>query len=72
MAPKKDEKVWVCVDYRDLNKASLKDNFSLSHINVLVDNATKNAMYSFMDRFSIYIQISMAEEDKENTIFVTP
>ncbi|RDX75265.1 Retrovirus-related Pol polyprotein from transposon 17.6, partial [Mucuna pruriens] len=28
----------MCVDYRDLNKASPKDNFPLSHIDILVDN----------------------------------
>ncbi|KAA3486916.1 RNA-directed DNA polymerase (Reverse transcriptase), Ribonuclease H [Gossypium australe] len=38
--PKKDEKVRICVDYRDLNKASLKDNFLLPHIDTLVDNMT--------------------------------
>ncbi|KAA3467285.1 hypothetical protein EPI10_002310 [Gossypium australe] len=36
--PKKDGKVWMCVDYRDLNKASPKDNFPLPHIDTLVDN----------------------------------
>ena len=30
--PKKDGKVSMCVDYRDLNWASLKDNFPLPHI----------------------------------------
>ncbi|KAA3473594.1 RNA-directed DNA polymerase (Reverse transcriptase), Ribonuclease H [Gossypium australe] len=30
--PKKDGKVRMCVDYRDLNKASPKDNFPLPHI----------------------------------------
>jgi len=53
------------VDYRDLNKASPKDNSLLPHINVLVDNATKNATYSFMDGFFGYNQIRMAEEDKK-------
>ena len=36
--PKKDGKVQMCVDYRDLNRASPKDNFPLPHIDVLVDN----------------------------------
>ncbi|RVX00526.1 Transposon Ty3-I Gag-Pol polyprotein [Vitis vinifera] len=35
--PKKDGKVRVCVDFRDLNKASPKDDFPLPHIDMLVD-----------------------------------
>ena len=31
--PKKDGKVCMCVDYKDLNRASPKDNFPLPHIN---------------------------------------
>lgn len=34
--PKKDGKLRMCVDFRDLNKACLKDDFPLLHINVLV------------------------------------
>ena len=30
--PNKDGKVRMCVDYRDLNRASPKDNFPLPHI----------------------------------------
>ncbi|XP_061951794.1 uncharacterized protein LOC133674601 [Populus nigra] len=70
--PKKDGKIRVCVDYRDLNKASPKDDFPLPHIDILVDNAARNATYSFMDGFSGYNQIRMPEEDKEKTTFVTP
>jgi len=72
VVPKKDGKIRVCVDYRDLNKASPKDDFPLPHIDILVDNAARNATYSFMDGFSGYNQIRMAEEDKEKTTFVTP
>ena len=39
--PKKDGKVRMCVDYRDLNKASPKDDFPLPHIDMLVDNTAK-------------------------------
>ncbi|GAU44160.1 hypothetical protein TSUD_399820 [Trifolium subterraneum] len=70
--PKKDGKVRMCVDYRDLNKASPKDNFPLPHIDVLVDNTTKSKVFSFMDGFSGYNQIKMAVEDREKTAFITP
>ena len=69
--PKKDGKVRMCVDYRDLNRASPKDNFPLSHINTLVDNTAKNSRFSFMDGFSRYNQIRMAPEDRGKTAFVT-
>ncbi len=36
---KKDGRVRVCVDYKDLNKASLKDDFPLPNIDMLVNNA---------------------------------
>ncbi|RDX78979.1 hypothetical protein CR513_40660, partial [Mucuna pruriens] len=41
-------------DYKDFNRASPKDNFSLSHIDILVDNTAQHAFYSFMDGFSRY------------------
>jgi len=70
--PKKDGKVRMCVDYRDLNKASPKDDFPLPHIDVLVDSTAKSKVFSFMDGFSGYNQIKMASEDGEKTSFITP
>ena len=69
--PKKDGKVQMCVDYRDLNRANPKDNFPLPHIDILIDNTTNFALFSFMDGFSGYNQIKMAPEDMEKTTFVT-
>ena len=69
--PKKDGKVRMCVDYRDLNRASPKDNFPLPHIDILMDNTTNFSLFSFMDGFSGYNQIKMAPEDMEKTTFVT-
>ena len=59
LVPKKDEKVRMCVDFRDLNKACPKDDFPFPHIDVLVDNA----LMSFMDGFLGYNQIKMALKD---------
>ncbi|KAA3460929.1 RNA-directed DNA polymerase (Reverse transcriptase), Ribonuclease H [Gossypium australe] len=69
--PKKDGKVRMCVDYRDLNKASPKDNFPLPHIDTLVDNTASYSLFSFMDGFSGYNQIKIHPEDMEKTTFVT-
>ena len=63
--PKKDGKVRMCVDYRDLNRASPKDNFPLPHIDMLVDNTAKNSLFSFMDGFLGYNQIHMVLDDME-------
>ena len=69
--PKKDGKVRMCVDYRDLNRASPKDNFPLPYINTLVDNTAKHSLFSFMDGFSGNNQIKMAPKDMEKTTFLT-
>ena len=68
--PKKDGKVRVCVDFKDLNKVSAKDDFPLPHIDLLVDNTAGHLILSFMDGFSGYNQILMALEDKEKTAFI--
>ena len=47
--PKKDWKVSMCVDYRDLDRASPMDNFPLPHIDTLVDNTAINRFFSFVD-----------------------
>ena len=43
LVPKKDGRVRMCVDYKDLNRASPKNNFPLPYIDTLVDNTTKNS-----------------------------
>ena len=54
LVPRKDGKVRMCNDYRDLNWANPKDNFPLPHINTLIDNTTTNRFFLFMDGFSGY------------------
>ena len=43
----------------------------MPHINVLIDNATTCAMYSFMDEFLGYNHILMAINNKANITFIT-
>lgn len=70
--PKKDGKVRMCVDYRDLNRVSPKDDFPLPHIDLLVDNTTQFSVFSFMDGLFGYNQIKMDLADMEKTMFITP
>ena len=69
--PKMDGKVRVCVDIRDLNKASPKDDFPLPHIDLLVDSIAGHSMLSFMNGFLRYNKILMALEDMGKTVFIT-
>lgn len=70
--PNKDGKVRMCVDYRDLKRASQNDDFPMPHIDVLVDNTAQHPVFSFMDDFSGYNQIKMDPTDMANITFITP
>lgn len=69
--PKKDRKVKVCVDYRDLNKASTKDNFPLPNIHVLIDNCVGHEIQSFVDCFVGYHQNEIHKDDVEKNVSIT-
>lgn len=66
----KDGKVRMCVDYQDLNRASLKDDFPLPQMDVFVDNIVRHALFSLMDGFSSIIKW-IAPKDQAKTFFVT-
>ena len=61
----------MCVDFTDLNNACAKDSFPLPRINQLVDSMAGHKLLTFMDTFSRYNQIQMAEDDQEKTTFIT-
>ncbi|XP_071901028.1 uncharacterized protein [Coffea arabica] len=69
---KKEDQSWrICVDFIDLNKACPKDCFPLPRIDRLVDSTVGFDVLCFLDAFKGYHQIEMAEEDRENTSFIT-
>ena len=71
MVKKANGKWRMCVDFTDLNQACPKDSFPLPRIDQLVDSTVGHKLLTFMDTFSSYNQILMAEEDQEKTAFVT-
>ena len=71
MVKKVNEKWRMCVNFTNLNNAYLKDSFPLPRIDQLIDLIARHKLLTFMDAFSRYNQIQMAEEDEENTAFIT-
>ena len=61
----------MCVDFTDLNKACLKDNFSLPKIDQFIDSTAGHSLLGFMDAFLGYNQIPIDEQDEKNTTFIT-
>ena len=66
---KKNGKFCVCVDFRDLNNATPKDEYHMPITGMLVDFALGNEILSFMDGYSDYNQIFIAEDDVSKITF---
>ena len=69
---KKNEQIRCCVNFRNLNRACLKDEFLLPNMDLLIDSTVGNTMFLFIDGFSKYNQIRMASKDAEKTTLKTP
>ena len=69
---KKNDKWRMCVDYTDLNKSCPSDPFALPRMDQLVDSMASCDLYSFLDAYLGYHQISLKESDCIYTSFTTP
>ncbi|GKB33499.1 hypothetical protein Tco_0872900 [Tanacetum coccineum] len=65
MVKKEDGRWKLCVDFTDINKACLKDHYSLLAIDQKVEILSKFRLKCFLDAYKGYHQIHMAERDKE-------
>ena len=68
---KKNGQLQICVDFRDLNDACPKDDFSLLVAELMIDATTIYEALSFMDCTTGYSQIQMALVDQEVIAFRT-
>jgi hypothetical protein len=63
-------KLCVCMDFRDLNKGTPKDEYPIPIADFLVNSAFGHRVLSFLDGNAGYNQIFMAEEDISKTAFI--
>ena len=60
---KKDSgKIRVCIDFRDLNKATPKDEYPMPIADMLINEASGHRVISFLDGNAGYNQIFMAKK----------
>ncbi|KAD7477063.1 hypothetical protein E3N88_00199 [Mikania micrantha] len=61
----------MCIDYRDLNKVTIKNRYPLPRIDDLFDQLQGSSYYSKIDLQSGYHQLIIQEEDIPKTVFCT-
>ncbi|KAI3724789.1 hypothetical protein L1987_64555 [Smallanthus sonchifolius] len=61
----------MCIDYRELNKVTLKNHYPLPRIDDLFDQLQGSSFYSKIDLRSNYHQLRVREEDISKTAFRT-
>jgi DNA modification methylase len=69
---KKNGKMRVCIDFRDLNRATPMDGYPMPIADLLIDAAAGHKVISFMDGNAGYNQIFMAIEDISKMAFRCP
>jgi hypothetical protein len=59
------------INYTSLNKACTKDEYPLPRLHQIVDSTATCELFSFLDVFLGYHQISLATDNEEKTSFIT-
>ena len=69
--PKPDGTLRMCIDYRELNRITVKNKYPLPRIDDLMDNLSGASCFSSLDLTSGYHQLVLNEKDRQKTAFNT-
>jgi hypothetical protein len=69
---KKNGEIRLCVDFRNLNRSSKKENYPLPKMEHILQRVIGASSMSMIDGFSGYNQICVLPENREKTAFTTP
>ena len=65
----KNGKLRVCINFRDFNNATPKDEYFIPIADMLIDFAVENEILSFMDIYFGYNQIFIVKDDVSKIVF---
>ena len=69
---RKNGEIGLCVDFWNLKRVSLKDNYPLPKMDHILQKVVGSQIISMLDGFSRYNQILVRPTDQEKTTFTTP
>jgi len=69
---KKTSEIRLCIDFRNLNKVSLKDNYPLPKMDHILQRVVGASRMLLLDGYSCYNQILVHEDDRHKIAFTTP
>jgi hypothetical protein len=72
MEKKWSSKIIICTNFRNLNRATPKDEYHMPIADMLINDASGHKVLTFLDGNAGYNQIFMAEEDMYKTTFRCP
>ena len=67
----KDDTLWMCIDYRQINKVTVKNKYLLPRIEDLFDQLKEASVFSKIDLRSGYYQLRVKEVDVSKIAFRT-
>ena len=69
---KKNGKIRLCIDYRELNKVTKKDSYPIPRLDDTTDKFFDIKCFTTLDMASGYYQVKMDPKDREKTAITTP